>query len=601
MSERYTLEGTVVSPPNGPLADTRIEAFDADSGPDDLLGTTDTDGDGRFELVFDVELIGGPEEGVPEVYVRVLDADTDLHTEAVALSDTTTAVDLFVPVSTDDGETGSSSGGSMGGSMSMDEKPGMPTIPHHGTVNHRGMMNVPRGPASPGHGRFGRLFPYLQAADHDVAFLQELGLPDGPLDEGETPVEEAQAPAGYVFLGQFIDHDITLDPLSSLSRQNDPDALRNFRTPRLDLDNVYGSGPDVSRHLYQSTFGSGPHSGDGEKFLLGLNDADEPNDLSRTRDGTAIIGDPRNDENLLVAQLQHAMLKFHNRVVDWLRDGEDEEVFGEAQQLVRWHYQWVVLEDFLPRVCQPEVVEAVRDEREYYTIDRDDDAYLPLEFAGAAYRFGHSQARFEYRVNDTFDADNPLELFGTNSQTSLGRGFEPVTQDRVVDWRHLFAIEGDIDPQPITGIDPKLAPDLLDLPFMTADEPWLRSLASRNLVRGRRLGLPSGQAVARAMEEEPLSNEEIGFDEALEAHDQPPKTEAPLWYYVLGEARERTGGERLGPVGSRIVAEVLVGLAAADPSSYLTVEPGWEPTLPAPHSDDGEFTMGDLLAFALDY
>jgi hypothetical protein len=217
------------------------------------------------------------------------------------------------------------------------------------------------------------------------------------------------------------DHDTTLDPLSSLSRQNDPDALRNFRTPRLDLDNVYSSGPDVSRHLYQSTFGSEPHSGDDEKLLLGLNDEGKPNDLPRTHDETAIIGDPRNDENLMIAQFQHAMLKFHNRVVDWLRDEEDEEVFGEAQQLVRWHYQWVVLYDFLPTVCQPDIVEEVLDEREYCTLDRGNDAYLPLEFAGAAYWFGHSQARFEYRVNDEFDADNPLELFGTNSQTSLGR------------------------------------------------------------------------------------------------------------------------------------------------------------------------------------
>ncbi|PSP64018.1 hypothetical protein BRC77_05105 [Halobacteriales archaeon QH_8_64_26] len=116
-----------------------------------------------------------------------------------------------------------------------------------------------------------------------------------------------------------------------------------------------------------------------------------------------------------------------------------------------------------------------------------------------------------------------------------------------------------------------------------------------------RLALPSGQAVARAMDEDALSNEEIGFDAALDAYGQPGRTEAPLWYYVLGEARETTGGERLGPVGSRIVAEVLVGLAAADPSSFLMVEPGWEPTLPAPCSADGEFAMGDLLAFALDY
>ena len=171
--------------------------------------------------------------------------------------------------------------------------------------------------------------------------------------------------------------------------------------------------------------------------------------------------------------------------------------------------------------------------------------------------------------------------------------------EKVVDWRTLFDI--DSDPQPARGIDPKLSPDLLDLPFVEKTRPpFERSLASRNLVRGRRLGLPSGQAVARAMDEDVLDNDEIGFDEALARHGKPADTEAPLWYYVLGEARAQTGGTRLGPVGSRIVAEVLVGLIESDPGSFLTVQPGWEPVLPAPYSD-GEFGMGDLIAFALDY
>jgi hypothetical protein len=132
-------------------------------------------------------------------------------------------------------------------------------------------------------------------------------------------------------------------------------------------------------------------------------------------------------------------------------------------------------------------------------------------------------------------------------------------------------------------------------------EPWRKSLASRNLVRGRQLGLPSGQAVARNVGDVPVvSNDDVGFDAILSDHGQDEDTEMPLWYYVLAEAAHLTGGDHLGPVGSRIVAETLVGLIDSDPSSYRTVHPGWTPTLPGPHSGSDDFQMADLLEFAVD-
>ncbi|MFB6103103.1 MAG: hypothetical protein ABEJ73_11130 [Haloplanus sp.] len=180
-------------------------------------------------------------------------------------------------------------------------------------------------------------------------------------------------------------------------------------------------------------------------------------------------------------------------------------------------------------------------------------------------------------------------------------GFEPVPASKAVDRGYLFERGDAADPQPARKIDPLLAPDLLNLPFVSSDTAWRRSLASRNLVRGHTLGLPSGQAVARAMGIDPLSNAEMGFDGSLSTHDQPADTEAPLWYYVLAEARELTDGEYLGPVGSRIVAEVIVGLIESDPRSFLTIQPNWTPTLPTPCSGaTDDFTAANLLTFALD-
>lgn len=474
-------------------------------------------------------------------------------------------------------------------------------MPHHGMASGRGIINVPREPSHPGQGRFGRMFPYLSPANHSPEFLAWLGEKGGPMEEkgGDGATPDTSVPSGIVFLGQFIDHDITFDPLSSLSRQNDPEALRNFRTPRLDLDSVYGMGREGSPFLYKRD--------DHQLFLTGFKD--NPDDLTRNRDqddkAVALIGDPRNDENLLVSQLQYAFLRFHNAVVCHLREG-DEDVFNEAQQLVRWHYQWIILHEFLPAICDEDVVNDVLNERKYFTIGREDETYLPVEFAGAAYRFGHSMIRQKYRVNEQ---SGSLPLFaGKSGDPSLGMGFQPVPSELAVEWKYFFALDDDIEAQHARPIDTKLMPELFDLPFVEESMPdFIRSLAARNLVRGLRLDLPSGQSVARAMGENALSNEEIGFANVIEEYNArldstdtiSEDTEAPLWYYVLAEAEETANGDHLGPVGSRIVAEVLVGLIEADPSSFHTMQPKWTPTLPAPSSGSGSYTMADLLTFAL--
>ncbi|MBB6647369.1 peroxidase family protein [Halobellus ruber] len=568
MPTEHTVAGDVRRSDGTPAAGIEIVVVDADLGLDDPLGHVTTRGDGRFEVRFSAD-----------AHEELTDPDP----HGYGFADGEVVGEWSLTLDEEDHELTVED-------RSSHTHPMMEAVEdmHHGMGGQRGMSNVPRDPPHPGRGRFGRMFPHLEAAHHDVEFLRELGLPGGPLDEDAAPenVDTANVPAGFVFLGQFIDHDITLDPLSSLSRQNDPDAIRNFRTPGLDLDSVYGAGPEVDRFRYQS-----PMAG-GSRELLLLGDGDHF--LPRNHEDVALIADPRNDENLILSQFQYAMLNFHNAIVE-----RESEEFERAQQLARWHYQWIVLEEYLPTVCDEDIVESVRDERRFFTVGPDERPFLPLEFAGAAYRFGHSQVRRRHRVNDSTEG----KLFGSPmDDDALSPGFQPVSPADAVDWRYLFDFErAETRPQDVRAIDPKLSSELLDLPFVTADADWRRSLASRNLVRGRRLGLPSGQTIARAMPDAPvLHNHDVGFDEVLSRFGRPEGTEMPLWYYVLAEARELADGEHLGPVGSRIVAEVLVGLIASDTSSFLTIQPDWTPTLPAPHSAAGEFGTADLLEFALE-
>ncbi|MEJ3749595.1 heme peroxidase family protein [Actinomycetes bacterium KLBMP 9797] len=453
----------------------------------------------------------------------------------------------------------------------------------------RGLGHLPTSRLA--EGRFGRMFrrvPPFVPTDERIAKIAETMAEATPPDpEGDNPA----IPAGFTYLGQFIDHDLTFDPVSSLSRQNDPDALVNFRTPRFDLDSLYGSGPADQPYLYED-----PRAG-----RLLVEEHDGVRDLPRNRRGTALIGDPRNDENVIVSQLHLTMLLFHNKVLaevcdlpDHSRPGDDR--FTAAQRIVRWHYQWVVVHDFLRRVVGDETLagvlvreallpggEPVEQVRQHF-FDWDQQVFMPVEFSVAAYRFGHSIIRGRYRLNANVvkplftprpASEDPLEHLG---------GFRPLPAGWQIEWRRLFDVDGRPADTPSRKIDTKLVPPLLEMPPEVAE--GILNLAVRNLTRGARLGLPSGQDVARAMGVPVLTDEELGL---------PTPGPAPLWYYVLREAEKRAGGKHLGPVGGRIVAEVFLGILREDPSSYLSVAPGWKPFLPSAKA--GDFTMADLLTY----
>jgi Animal haem peroxidase len=469
-------------------------------------------------------------------------------------------------------------------------------------------------------GRFGRMFPTLEpfAADTPTirAALMKIGEKGGMMDAVDEPTASAveliikpefntnnpnnpTMTAGMTFLGQFVDHDITLDTTSSLEQQVDPEAIQNFRTPTLALDNVYGQGPLNSAHLYDAT--------DPVKLLVEENPGSSAQsrlgaqrfDLPRNSQGTALIGDVRSDENIVLSQLHLAFLRFHNACVDHVRATtgltSPMAVFNEAQRLVRWHYQWILIHEFLPKTCGQAVVDDVlKKGRKFYKWRN--EPYIPVEFAVAAYRFGHTQVRPSYRMNfgpaaggDVFlrlFVDTPANSASPDPDDMRGGIRKP---RRFIDWQTFFDF-GDNNVRPNKKLDTKLSSVLMDLIGFPAGEP--QSLAQRNLLRHLTFKLPSGQAVAKAMKLPILADADLSD---LAVHGLDKRT--PLWFYVLREAEKVGGGERLGHVGGRIVTEVFIGLMEGDSTSYLKQDNSWVPSLPSA-GGAGKFAMTDLLKFA---
>ena len=453
---------------------------------------------------------------------------------------------------------------------------------HHGGGRPRGSAFVARSASYTGrYGRMFRALPPHEATDAELAAIAAGMCDTTPTAAGDNP----DHPAGYTFVGQFVDHDITFDPTSSLERTNDPDALTNFRTPRFDLDSVYGAGRSQSPYLYDQE--------DPAKLLVGVNTATihEPVDLPRNHQGRALIGDPRNDVHVILGQLHLAFLRFHNAAVDHLRTRflPDHELFDEARRLTQWHYQWIVVDDFLRRLVAPAVFDSVirrdpatgRLQTSLRLYRWRNQPFVPVEFSAAAYRFGHSQVRPTYQLNETLEPLPILtEIRVPHPLQHLG-GFRPLPRRWTVQWNRFFDLGG-ATPQLSRRVDTKLSKAMCALPVSVDRDR--RSLALLNLLRGRSLSLPSGQAVAAATGTS-VPDADLGLRGAT-----------PLWHYLLREAEVLEEGRRLGPTGGRIVAEVLIGLLKGDQSSFLRRAPDWKPELPA--ADPGRFTMADFLRFA---
>jgi len=532
---------------------------------------------------------------------------------------------------------------------------------HH---HHRGWNGAPASSAD-----FGRMFPdlepFAEPSDRVKAALVAVGAPGGIMDAkdrldaggkalivdptvngnptadnpyGSNP-DNVTMTAGSTFVGQFTDHDITFDQTSKLGVPQDPLVSRNTRTPALDLDSVFGGGPGVRPDLYVTN----DDGTVGPQLKIGSTGGDHPHeDIPRVSndDGTyaALVGDPRNDENMIVGGLHCAHILFYNRVLEELGGidlarfpagrganlSNPYEQFLAARQVTQWHYQWLLVHEHLPQICGQAIVDQVLGKGNRFYRPPAGDGYMPIEFGGAAYRFGHSMVRPSYRANftsGTGDGTNPAAnpFFALVFDPKEPSFHEPVSHDRndllggypaprrYIGWQTFFDF-GDNQVKPNKKIDPLISSELFTLPLPsiaphTETAPIV--LAQRNLLRQLTWGLPSGQAVAKAMGVEALGRDDL-TEIAGVLRDFGRST--PLWYYVLAEAKAAANGVTLGPVGATIVAETLIGLLRADPSSYLSANPSFRPSLgadmpmgPTPNANvtgDRSYTRAHFLSYA---
>jgi hypothetical protein len=432
--------------------------------------------------------------------------------------------------------------------------------------------------------------------------------------------------SAYTYLGQFIVHDIVLTKaVNPTSPAADPctqaplppaavrAAFDNKRTAFLELESVYGQGPN---HL--DIVGK-PIPLVGDELLLGKvsididSDDDAPDfDLERDlpreamssdpeHDRAARIADPRNDESLILGQLHLAFMRAHNTLV---RRGK---TFAEARTLLRQHYQWMVINDFLKQVADPVTVEQVLSAPLYKP--EEGEFFIPLEFSVAACRFGHSMSREVYYLSKhlTFaslkdDLFTRMALGQQRPQTTTARVYETLPKSHVVEWEH-FVLHPENKGK--LNLACKIDTGLVRAFFSLSNEGRQpktckeMNLAVLDLKRGYIQSLPTGQAVAQALGLTPLTEAEIlkvavNSEQRAVLEESELSVRTPLWFYILAEAAQEAhgSGNSLGPVGSRIVAEVLIGLVRKTPDSFLN-DKSWSPTLTGDH-----FYLSDLLRLA---
>jgi Animal haem peroxidase len=499
--------------------------------------------------------------------------------------------------------------------------------------------------------RFSRLGPQGVQIDEETRTALAAAMTDPLATQPDSA--DPSIPAGFTYLGQFVDHDLTLDRTEAqLGEDVNLDELVQGRSPALDLDSVYGRGPadredrrfynedGVTLKLGRTTAAPFPPNDQGVSVEL------DGFDLPRVggTEGTLadrrlpLIPDVRNDENLVIAQTHLAFIRFHNRVVEELalKGLSGQRLFTVAREQVVRHYQWMLRTDFLPRVVDPAIVEDVFTNGRRFFEARGRQGIrptMPLEFAVAAYRLGHSMVRGGYEWNRVFNSAGPgplgtLDLLftftGVAGNFAGGDLDDPnsgivdrLPTNWIADFRRLYDFSAagrpDLAPPTATGgnitkrIDTLLVDPLRRLPAGTfggrgTEIPEIqRNLAFRNLTRANMVNLASGQQMARLFGVEPLSSEQIlegdqGVDLTTLTDEQKSvvTTTTPLWFYILREAELNAG--RLGAVGGRIVAEVFHRSMEGSRISIVR-DPSWRPTF---GPDNTTFGMTDLMLFAFE-
>ncbi|MBL7818473.1 MAG: hypothetical protein JNL70_25915 [Saprospiraceae bacterium] len=500
-------------------------------------------------------------------------------------------------------------------------------------------------------GKFGRLFPALPrhvAPTEDLVALAENMLRSKDTRDG--------IPAGYTYLGQFMTHDLTFDATTLTERATDIDYIWNFRTPALNLDSMYGSGPAQCPHLFTLD-----KNGDRTLFLINklveskliepqqpkmfydlprvsimqANDAEEAfedrkNLYSKNRkveaEHLALVVDPRHDSHLLISQLLTAFLLFHNKIVKKLINDpklmkkhskikelghtRGDSVFEVARRIVTWHYQYLILNDYLPKIINqalfaPDFLKnliANKKARQYFNWRN--EPFIPVEFSVAAFRLGHSQVLDSYILNTRLKNTGAESSVMGHLFSSEGKDINLRHQkkpDSFVEWRHFFFSDTEKG-NANNKISPHITLPLKKLPFVSEKTPNMPNLAFRNLARSISLELPSGENVAKTMSlTEGYQKEVQEHIELLKQIDRYSslRGNTPLWYYILAEA-EAKGDGKLGILGGTIVAEVIIGLIHGDKNSYLNQNPQWTPQEEEKLLDyeGGILTMIDFMKFA---
>jgi Animal haem peroxidase len=445
---------------------------------------------------------------------------------------------------------------------------------------------------APAHaGTFGRLFPGLaplntqtnqQVADLAQTQLDPNADTDNNCPAGATLYSQCTG-SGFTYFGQFLDHDLTLDTSPSPLAPVDPATLTNGRTLAFDLDSVYGRGPTLDPQFYAA---------DGKHFLLQQPNVNGVVDLPRNPDGSALINEGRNDENQVISQIELSIMRCHNRLVDL------GLTFAQARKALTVAYQHAIVSDFLPHIMDPafrSVASAllIRPAARLLALTPD---VTTVEFSVAAYRFGHSQVRRAYEVNDT---SGKVQVFSLTAPDL--RGGQQLTPARKIDWGNFFpdltgpvtVTNGTPDPTAHVNIgrkiDPLISSSLFVLPIPGAEAAGSNVLAFRNMIRAKFYDMPSGQSVAAALGLPVIAPADLGLAPEWDGG-------TPLWYYVLAESSRKDNGDTLGPVGSAIVGGTFYAALLKDPDSILRGNLR-TPVDTRIQGADGKMTVSDLVTF----
>lgn len=349
---------------------------------------------------------------------------------------------------------------------------------------------------------------------------------------------------GLVFFGQFVDHD--LDRIQTTSGQGpsvNPLAPLNIRTPALDLDSVYGAGPESSPILF---------SDDGLHFKLGK----DGKDLLRDSSGKALIGDDRNDENGFIAAVHLSFQRYHNHLIDEMLHGGDANALTPEQKTMLFNgvknqiiarYQGIVANQMSIAFSG----RAIPDNLPPLT-------NIPIEFAGAVYRLGHTLVPQRVRIDQSGTSFSPVDpklrgdasvidlklLFGNNAQPAAG------FDDKIAQaMRELLIPLSPTDPgqgSAVGGNSPNIGGGKIIDGVLHLD------LIETNLLRGRELKLASGEECFARIHN-------LSYQPAVHGNTD-------LFAYVLRESN-RFG--HLGEVGSNVFERTIGGILAADPYSYF--------------------------------